>query len=356
MHDKSFNIIECAGTPYDIGRQWGEACREHLHECFEVNIGAITAGYGVTPADAAVTALKLVPLIESFDPDYLELVKGQAEGAGLTFDEMFTLRCTLELAPYYQQLSGLCTSFAARGAATADGSTILGQNIDWLPTFPLDLLRIRYKNGPTLLSLSLGGIVEYSLSNRGFGMCANSLFTKPDNIHLNIPISCYLFKAMRQDSAPQAFNVLRQTARGMAYFHLAAADGYMVGIESDFHSHQKIEPEKDLLLHTNSYQSACYQAADMAPAVLPDAFPRRERMQKLLDEAHGKITPETMMQILADHEGHPHGICRHVPQTPPGPVPQTRTLASFIMDLQEEAMYIARGNPCRAEYIRYRLD
>lgn len=57
-----FNIIECAGTPYNTGRQRGEACREHLRQCFTVNTGAITASYGAAvPQTRTPTSFTMCP-------------------------------------------------------------------------------------------------------------------------------------------------------------------------------------------------------------------------------------------------------------------------------------------------------
>ncbi|RYD05541.1 hypothetical protein N752_09350 [Desulforamulus aquiferis] len=193
-HIKKFSIIECKGTSYQIGQQWGEACRENIRYSFDFNIGTIANGYKTPRANVIAVANKYLPKVKEFDPQYIELVKGLAEGADLTFDEVFALRCTLELSLYYNQLTGLCSSFAATGESTQGGKTLLGQNIDWLPGYPIDLLKIYPENGPNQLSLSLGGIVEYTLNSAGFGMCANSLLTSMENFRLNIPIACYLPK------------------------------------------------------------------------------------------------------------------------------------------------------------------
>lgn len=35
---KEFKLIECRGTPYEIGRQWGEGCKDSILKISE-NIG-----------------------------------------------------------------------------------------------------------------------------------------------------------------------------------------------------------------------------------------------------------------------------------------------------------------------------
>ena len=109
----------------------------------------------------------------SFDPGSLDMVEGLAEGTEVDFDEAFALQCSIEVSLNYQHLMALCTSFAVTGEATRDSTTILGQNIDWHPDAPVDLLRIRYGNGLERFSLCLSGNPYYHLTSAGMGNCAN---------------------------------------------------------------------------------------------------------------------------------------------------------------------------------------
>ncbi len=87
---------------------------------------------------------------------------------------------------------------------------------------------------------------------------------------------------------------------------------------------------------------------------MPDSYPRLDRIRSLMDKHYGRITPEIMMDILADHDKFPYSICKHIDETKPLPL-QSVTLASYIMIPQEQVMLIAKGNPCQNEYLEYRL-
>jgi isopenicillin-N N-acyltransferase-like protein len=41
---KEFKLIECQGTPYEIGRQWGEGCKESILKVSE-NLGQAMSSY-----------------------------------------------------------------------------------------------------------------------------------------------------------------------------------------------------------------------------------------------------------------------------------------------------------------------
>lgn len=351
---RELRVIECSGTPYEIGLQYGEGCRDSILKSLEINFGILTSGYKISQEQLVDTAKKYLPLVESFDPELIEMIKGQAEGAGISFEQAFALRCTLELGPYYPKLSGLCTSFAARGKATRDGKTILGQNIDWYPGFPVDLLKVTHEDGLTQLTISLGGFAECTLSSAGFGICANSTLTPPENFHLNIPLACYLPKAMRQKTIGDALGVLCQAARGVGYYHLASAEGDIVGIESVFDDFNIIYPEQDILVHSNHYVTDRFKKGDLAYMGIADSYLRLDRMKRLMDMEYGDITVEKMMTILADHNDYPLSICRHYDSKTPR-LFNAETLVSFIMIPEEQRMYISYGNPCQHEYIEYRL-
>src|SRR4030042_5903695 len=94
---KEFKIIECSGSFYEIGKQYGIACRDNLVSSINSVFRDIGMFQKASKEDIIVTAKKYLPLVERFDPELLEMLKGQADGAGVTFDEVFTLRCKLEL-------------------------------------------------------------------------------------------------------------------------------------------------------------------------------------------------------------------------------------------------------------------
>jgi hypothetical protein len=58
-----FKVIKCQGTAYEIGRQYGEACAEHLKFSVQFNLqNSIAMPYGATIDDVISESLKLLPL------------------------------------------------------------------------------------------------------------------------------------------------------------------------------------------------------------------------------------------------------------------------------------------------------
>jgi isopenicillin-N N-acyltransferase like protein len=349
------NPIECGGTPYEIGRQWGEGCRENLQRSLAMLYMGLEHGpYRASKGCVWDAAVRFLGAVRNFDPYGFEMLRGQAEGAGMVLEEALALQCTLEIAFNYGRIMGLCTSFAAAGKATQGGRAILGQNVDWHPASTLDLLLIRHDSGIREFVLCLSGSPYYHLSSAGIGNVANLTLGPLDDMRQQVPLSFYISRAMRQPRIGFALAVLRRQARGLAYFHLADSAGSMTGIEAVADDVNLILPEKDVLVHANHYETERFKAADGTPRLIPDTRARSGRMRGLIESAYGRITPEIMMGILADHEGHPNSICRHVD---PAMLPElaSTSRASFVMVPAEGLMYIAAGPPCEFQFMEYRL-
>jgi len=350
---KEFKIIECSGTPYEIGKQYGATCKESIHKSIAMHLGAFKYVYNASKGQIIANAKKFIPSVEKFDPDLIEMLKGQAEGAGVSFDEVFALRCMIEFGEYYNQITALCTSFIATGRATKEGKTIIGQNIDWSPDFPMDLLKIKHANGLEQLTLAFGGVLEWTLSSAGLGMVMNLVLSPPEDQRLNVPCGCIIPKAMRQKNLGDALAVICEAGRGLLYYALGSGQGDIIGIETRPDDFNVLQPEEDILVHSNHYLTERFKKGDWIYAVgAADSYLRVQRIKRLMKKHYGNLSVEVMMKIMRDHNNYPNAICRHVDKDAPIPF---KTLASIIMVPEDKVMYIAYGNPCKYEYVEYKF-
>ncbi|WP_054697017.1 C45 family autoproteolytic acyltransferase/hydolase [Syntrophomonas palmitatica] len=354
---KEFKLVECCGTAYEIGLQWGEGCRESFYQTTANNFNNMELMYQVKKEQVMAMATKFLPLIQQFDPYLVDIMKGQADATGLSFAEILTNRCIFELLFYYQAIISLCTGFAAAGNATVGGRTILGQNIDWAPSATIDFLKVHHEGGPDQYILSFANSSEYIISSAGYGICAMATLGK--NYAFNLPLACYMPRVMRQQNIHDAMKLLSQVARGLGYYHLADSNGVIIGIESTYNDYEIIYPDNDLILHSNHYLTERFKDDDMMaylaemgympPIMATESFDRYKNISRLMHNDYGRITPQTAMEILANHENFPLSICRHDDSSTTPSV----TLASFVMVPEEGAIYVTCGHPCENEYIRY---
>ncbi len=121
---KRLEVVECEGTPFEIGRRYGSACKESLISSIEAlfdGVGMLLPTGKPSRQEVVKVVLKYLPLVEAFDPLLIEILKGQAAGAGVEFEEVFALRCKFELGICYPTLMG------ATGTSTAGGYRSVAQ-------------------------------------------------------------------------------------------------------------------------------------------------------------------------------------------------------------------------------------
>lgn len=347
-------LVECGGTPREIGEQYGRARAERLSRAVGDFYGLLRLFPQQATRDVAVAAaMRLAEPSRAFDPEAMAFVEGQAAGAGVAFEDMFVLHCLLEVLFNAGKLSGMCTSFVVSGPATRAGRTIVGQTVDWFTCSPVDILRVCRVDGSRALMLCLFGTPYYQLTSHGLCNCANLTVGPVDNAP-HVPLGVYLPRAMRHTTFAAALKTLRLSARGLGYYHLADAAGNMAGLESIPGRVEIISPVDGVLVHANHYEHPDFVPLDMGVAHMPDSPPRAACLRAAIAAKHGRITETDMMAVFGDHSGGAHSICRHPdPALPPELASQTR--AAFVGLPGEGVMWVVFGNPCRGGFQEYRL-
>jgi isopenicillin-N N-acyltransferase-like protein len=83
---------------------------------------------------------------------------------------------------------------------------------------------------------------------------------------------------------------------------------------------------------------------------MPDSPFRLQRLQQLIESRSGeKLDAEFVMKLLSDHAAYPVGVCCH-PDPRVEDVEKWETVASTVIDLAEQKMWLAAGSPCSAWY------
>lgn len=352
------NTVELKGSYREIGRAWGTTFKSEMNKVVQIELGIIAKFYGIDIDSVVDLGQKYLPVAKRYDPEFIEVLTGFSEGAGVDFNTLFAIRTTLEILFYTSRPEGMCTSFAITGDATQNGQTIVGQNIDWHPDLPMALLTIEWPNGVKQLALSMAGIWEYSLSSHSsfspYGVVATLTATPDEDPNtITTPISIVMNKASRQKNLKESLSVLTDAESNLASFLLADGNGEIKGVELGLRSFETLIPDNDMLVHANHYVSERYTTKDIFLEFVPDSPLRYERLKKLILKDYGKITPELLMRYLSDHKNHPKGICTHI--DPQSDLPPSATLASVIMVPANKIMYVATGNPCKNKFVRYEL-
>jgi len=136
MAETGFPVVKVRGTPFEVGRAYGEACRERIEAAFAYYGRLFRDDSGVAWDEVRAMGAAGLPLVERHDPDSMAEMAGIAEATGRGLDEVMALHMKTEIRIRGEARAGTgrpegCTTLAALPEATADGHTIVGKNWDW---------------------------------------------------------------------------------------------------------------------------------------------------------------------------------------------------------------------------------
>jgi isopenicillin-N N-acyltransferase-like protein len=354
---KPLEVIEVKGTWREIGRQYGEAYPEKIKNNIELYLSALTRAYKADKKAILSTAQKFAKPLEEYTPEWMDEIKGIAEGANLSFEEVFLLTAARELTTYYPQLTGCtsgCTSFACTGEATKNGETITGQSLDWPPELEPAFLRVQPTEGPKSLLIGTAGcLLLDGINSAGLALQSNLLLSKPSGV--GVPVVALYQKVLQQKNLADAISVLFNAPKPGSYNYLmASAEGDIVNVEITKDEIDCLFPESDIITHANAHLSPRFKHFDIIGGVYPDSYLRAERMKTLMRRHHGELSVDVIKQLVQDHNDYPDSICRHIDLTGP-PEQYLLTRASIISVPAEGKMYVTNGCPCENAYVVYRL-
>jgi isopenicillin-N N-acyltransferase-like protein len=305
-----------------------------------------------------------VPFIESYDGRYIAELQGIAEGAGLDFSDVLTLNlrteimfsATVQKATSTGRPRGECTSVAVLPQLTQDGHTLLAQNWDWLihtreTTIVLDAQPEGRPRFTTVVEAGL--LAKTGMNSRGIGLVTNTIVSDQDRGEPGVPYHVVLRSLLESDSISDALARLYEAKRASsANYLLASGEGLAFNAECmpGGLSNVLVEgPLQGCFAHANHFVSPRFNATDIGLSEMPDSFFRLQRISTLLAASRDGITPETLEAALTDHANHPYGVCSHE-DLRIDPVDQSATIASLVMDLTDQRLWLVQGNPCRAAY------
>ena len=121
-------VIHLSGTPYEIGRQHGEALREDVRASVGHVLGYFRHYVKIPWVNVRLANWWLdrgwAPARPFVPPEILEELRGLADGSGVPLRELYRLHAVPDN-------TYACANFAAWGRATGEGRLIHVRNLDW---------------------------------------------------------------------------------------------------------------------------------------------------------------------------------------------------------------------------------
>ena len=357
-----FPHIRTRGAPHERGRQYGEQAAEQVRTSIAA-YAVVFAHYAQWDwARVREEALRYVPAVEDFGPAYVEEIRGIADGAGVEFADVMAINVRTEVmyaAKARTAAAALprtleCTAFAA--VPPDDRSVLVGQNWDW-KTHAFDttvILECEPDDGPRFVTaVEAGLLAKTGFNEHGVAVVTNALASNRDLGEPGVPYHVLLRAILAADTPTAALASLQQSFRSSsAHYLIAHRDHLALSVEAvpgGFTELYLSQPDdRGILLHGNHFTHPGMTDADVGLWLMPDSVFRLQRATSWLD-SHDPYTTATYEGLLADHAGHPMGVCCH-PEVGAVAAEQDSTILSVVMDLDAMTMRFADGRPCETPF------
>ena len=349
-----FKEITIGGTPYERGHAYGQLCREEIGVSMQAYSALFKELKGISWEGARKLSEFYLSKTRDFAPDYVEEMRGIAEGANVDLLDIAALNARTEIMFAQLKDAQECTTLSLMPPATEGGRVLAAQNWDFYRQLrdSLVIVHIHQENKPNFVMVSEAGMIGgIGMNDRGIGILLNALTA--DTTCQGIPLRTRMRAMLDSETLAEAYAMGSHKPTSVGHLVATHKDGVAVAFEMDSKTAEVITPEDGVWVHTNHYVGPkMYLSHDANPRA--STYIRLQRIKALVKEAHGKITNEAVMQMLQDHAGYPYALCTH--ENPKDPVTtQYVTNFAIIMDLTEGCFYLAPGNPCESEFKKYEV-
>jgi isopenicillin-N N-acyltransferase like protein len=349
--------VEIYGTHRQMGQQIGEACRPEIIHSIENARRLLEGTYPalhLTWKSARIQARKYLPFVEEQYPQYLDELKGMAEGANVSFDDVAVVNAMEAVTVDALHLTK-CTSMAVNQQRTAGGQVLLAHNEDWVPEDEPDLFVIsaRPDEEPPFLAMTYGALLpNIGFNAHGIAQCCDSVY--PTDSRIGIPRVIVSRAVLASRTPGGAIRRALVSKRAAGYNHLIAHEsGELYSVEVSARRFALLYAENGYIVHTNHYLKREMQAIENEPDELIGTRVRYFRAMRLLKQTQAHSV-KSLQAIQKDHVNYPDSICNH--RTEGAPLTREKTITALIMDLTNRQMHISWGNPCKGDYWTYQLD
>lgn len=335
---KGFITIEVAGSPREMGRQYGEFARDEIrHNVDNVwNASKFDATEKFTGPASAV--------IERFAPDILEEMRGIAEGADIPLANVLIMNQFNTFTAHLP--SPGCTSFAL---ANSEDGPVLGKNNDLgLNYNRSQVIRISKptKGLPMIQVGDAGWVCGFDAMNaEGLVNGHNSVGSVFDKRGAKIDLRLWGYQLMRTCRTTEEMLDRISTVP-------LTGKGYNIVVNDAKGDTCVIEAPVPLIATRNRGEQFVYATNHYVTKVLKDADMRQPDAKWItiyrfgyFQWVAGTKPPKNIKDvkaILSSHE--PWAPCRHE-----GPHCST-TAWSIVGDCANHKLHVACGNPCSVPY------
>lgn len=345
-------VIRVKGSPFERGVAYGEQAKERILRTLSLYQGMVAANAHLDWESAKKVALRFEESIKGYFPDAIDEMKGIAQGADLTYEDVLALNCRSELM---FALPDGCTAISYPPETTADGHTVLTQTWDWLLSARACTVVLEIDQAPLpriLMVVEAGMIGGKGLNEDGIGVTLNALSVGKGQV--GVPLHVMYRKILSSKLLSDAIECVGRCQRaGAGNFNIGSACGIVASVEYSPDNFSVMMSEGEPLCHANHYLSPLFIADDKLKFQLADTFVRYNRAQVLTQGKRG-FTIKTMFDVMSNHDNFPDSLCSHPDPRDPDML-RMCTVYAVAFDLNDRVLWVTNGNACEGPAYPFRF-
>lgn len=339
--------IVASGSPRELGCSIGDQLGEQIRAFCETALAQVNRTLKVSRDNAVRVAQESIALAEGYAPDMVEELRGVAEAACVSLDDLMLLQVRNQLQADVD--SGGCTSISVRG----EHARIVAQNWDNDPSLdPFTVVLTRRPTGkPPLTTITQAGLIAYiGFNDAGIGLCLNTL-PAPSRTR-GVPHYFTVRGIYEADSLDGAVAAVRRAERAIPANIMLTTPQGPADLEVTLDDVRVLTDHRNrIVTHTNHCRHPELRHFEDEFPELAQSHARQVRVDELMAGGSGDLAQ--IKSALRDHDGYPRSICRHVNDDPE--VGHWSTVFSVIIEPEARRMHITRGTPCECEYEVYEM-
>lgn len=339
-------------SPAERGHEFGRAQADAVRGTVRMYERLFSETQGLDTVAVRAAGQGIAKRLDVSYPELLEEIVGIARGAEVDEATLVAINARTEL------LAGATTpECSAIGVlpGRSGGRTILAQNWDWHPDIEPSIVvwTIVEPDGRWLSTMTEAGILaKIGLNNRGLGLCLNILGMSLDGGSEGIPVHALMRVVLQHcDDLDSAERLLRAAEVSASSCFNLGSPGALASFEVSPAGATRIEPEADILLHTNHFLDLPGGTEDVYRRDWPDTVARLEELSQRVRLGPRHLDTEAVKRALRSHDAGRIAVCCHDPDNECYSDRQA-TLASVCLELQDLSFEISDGPPCSTPYQR----
>ncbi len=349
-----FPFLEVEGSYYDIGHQIGGHFRENIETVMNKRQNWIDKLKSISNSeDGKRFSDKLLEITKEHFPQYIEEIRGMAEGSGIDFGLMWAMSIKSELSVFDKENPGCSTIYYKD-----DDNNWLIHNEDGDKAYAGEMFIVKAKppSGVDFISLVYPGLIMgVGPSFNSAGIVQTTNFIGSTKVFPGIPRYILGRGVLETKNMYEALKIASTKPRAFPWHHNIASfkNGRYLSIETLPDGRVGIrQPATSPYIHTNhlindltvdyDYEDVEYKKTSSVP-----------RYIALQAEGlgHERIfrDPQFLLNAISSHINEPYSPCRH-PQNGTHPQDDIRgkTLATAFFDIKNKTARYYYGNPCRS--------